>query len=198
MTSFFDGSKTRDATAAVGCCLDDGYVFTIGVWEPKDEVPVDAAAIDNRIRWVFETFTVAAFFADVREWEGYVKTTWPERWADRLGVWAVPGGKMPEPIAWDMRSHSREFALAAEMCEAEIQAGMFSHDDDPRLARHVGNAHRYETQWNGAISVKKETRDSAKKIDACVCLIGARMVYRLALAGAQLQEPSTAFAVRRW
>jgi hypothetical protein len=29
-------------------------------------------------------------------------------------------------------------------------------------------------------------------------VIGARMVYRLALAGTQVDEPSEAFAVRRW
>lgn len=175
---FFDGSKSRDATACVGCCLDDGYVFTVGVWEPHDDVPVDAEQIDNRIRAQFDQFNVVAFFADVREWEGYTKTTWPERWRDQLEVWAVPGGKMPEPIAWDMRSHSKDFALAAELVEAEILEGGFTHDGHPVIARHVANARRYETRWNGAISVKKETPNSPDKIDGCVCVIGARMVYR--------------------
>ena len=195
---FFDGSKSHDATAAVGCCLEDGYVFTVGVWEPKDGVAVDAEAIDNRISAVFERFEVVAFFADVREWEGYVKTTWPRRWTDKLKLWAVPYGKQPEVIAWDMRSHSRDFALAAELVETEIADGVFAHDDNAVTARHVGNARRYETQWNGAISVKKETPNSAAKIDACVCVIGARMIYRMALAGTQAEEPSEAFAVRRW
>jgi hypothetical protein len=195
---FFDGSKSRDATAAVGCCLSDGHVFTIGVWEPKDDVPVDAEQIDNRIQAIFERFDVVGFFSDVREWEGFAKVTWPERWKDELDVWAVPSGKMPEPIAWDMRSHSRDFALAAELVEAEILEGSFTHDGNPVTARHVGNARRYETRWNGAISVKKETPNSPDKIDACVCVIGARMVYRLALAGSGPDEPSEAFFVKRW
>lgn len=197
---FFDGSKTRDATAAVACCLDDGYVFKIGCWEPKDNVPVDAVQIDNRIRWAFDAFDVVAFFADVREWEGYVKTTWPTRWKEQLDqkLWAVPSGKLPEPIAWDMRSHSREFALAAELVWQEIEDGEFAHDGDAVVARHVGNAYQYETQWNGAISVRKETPNSPDKIDACVCVIGARMVYRLALAGVEPEEDSEAYAVKRW
>lgn len=195
---FFDGSKSRDATAAVGCCMDDGYVFTIGVWEPVDEVPVNAEEIDNRISAVFDRFDVVGFFADVKEWEGFAKTTWPERWADDLALWAVPGGKMPESIAWDMRSHSREFALAAELVATEVKDHMFTHDGHAAVARHVGNAVKYETHWNGAISVKKETPNSPNKIDACVCVIGARMVYRLALAGTQPEEPSEAFAIRRW
>ena len=82
--------------------------------------------------------------------------------------------------------------------ETEINEGAFAHDDNPVVARHMGNARRYETHWNGAISVKKETPNSPNKIDACVCVIGARMVYRLALAGTQPDEPSEAFAVRRW
>jgi hypothetical protein len=195
---FFDGSKTRDATACVGCCLSDGYVFTVGVWEPQDNVPVDAEQIHNRIVGVFDRFDVVGFFSDVREWEGYAKTTWPNLWKDELDIWAVSGGKMPEPIAWDMRSHSREFALAAELVEAEIADSAFSHDGNPVVARHVGNAYRYETQWNGAISVRKETPNSPDKIDACVCVIGARMVYRLALAGSEPDEPSEAFFVKRW
>jgi hypothetical protein len=128
---FFDGSKTRDATACVGCCLSDGHVFTVGVWEPKDEVPVDAEAIDNRVQAYFDRFDVVGFFSDVREWEGFAKVTWPERWKDQLDVWAVPSGKMPEPIAWDMRSHSKDFALAAELVEAEILEGAFTQDGSP-------------------------------------------------------------------
>ena len=199
---FFDGSKSRDATACVACCLDDGHVFTIGVWEPRDGVPVDATAIDNRIKATFDRFVVVAFFADVREWEGYVKTTWPQRIRDgewpEMDVWAVPGGKLPEPIAWDMRSHSREFALAAELVQTEIEDGEFTHDGHPVVARHVANAYEYETQWQGAISVRKETPNSPDKIDGCVCVIGARMVYRLALAGSQADEESEAYAVKRW
>lgn len=195
---FFDGSKTRDATAIVGCALDDGYVFTVGVWEPVDQVPVDAEEIDNRLIAAFERFDVVGFFADVAEWEGFVKKTWPERWANDLQLWAIPGGKLPEAIAWDMRSHSREFALAAELVANEILEGMFAHDDNAVVGRHVGNAHKYETRWNGAISVKKETPNSPNKIDACVCVIGARMAYRLALAGTQPEEPSEAYAIRRW
>jgi hypothetical protein len=199
---FFDGSKTRDATACVGCCLDDGYIFTVGVWEPQDNVPVDAIAIDNRIKATFDRFDVVGFFADVREWEGYVKSTWPQRIVDgdwpELDIWAVPGGKLPEPIAWDMRSHSRDFALAAELVATEIDDGAFYHDGNAVVARHVANAYEYETQWQGAISVRKETPNSPDKIDACVCVIGARMVYRLALAGSQPEEESEAYAVKRW
>jgi hypothetical protein len=39
------------------------------------------------------------------------------------------------------------------------------------------------------VSVSKETRASAKKIDAAVCVIGARMVRRLYLASEAASAP---------
>ena len=176
---FFDGSLTRDATALVGCCMSDGHVFAVGVWEPKGEsVPVPE--IDSAVEGAFTTWNVRGFFADVKEWEGFTKVTWPERYADQLDVMAVPGGKDPQPIAWDMRSRSYEFGVAAELTEAEIRDRAFTHDGSAALTRHVGNARRRPSR--GVVSIGKESPDSPHKIDAAVCMIGARMVRRLVLA----------------
>lgn len=197
---FFDGSQSNDATALMGCCMSDGHVFCGGVWEPNPRDPdtrVDFTVVDNRVEALHERFEVVAFFADVAFWEGFVKVTWPERYKDRYQVWAVPGGKLPEPIAFDMRSRTHEFALAAELVEAEIREGMFTQDGHEVVARHIANARQYETRW-GAVSVKKETPNSPDKIDAAVCVIGARMAYRLVQAGAKTDEPSEAFFAKRW
>jgi hypothetical protein len=182
---FFDGSKSRDATALVGCRLDDGHVFTLGVWEPDGshddavEETIDAADVDRVVRASFETYKVVAFFADVREWESFTLTEWPRRYADKLEVWASKYSKPPQPVAWDMRSHREEFAKAAEACHAEILEGSFTHDGHEATTRHVANARRrpYQ-QW---VSIGKESHDSPRKIDAAVCVIGARMVRRLVL-----------------
>jgi hypothetical protein len=180
---FFDGSKSRDATALMGCGVESGDVFTLGVWEPDpndDASTVDAADVDRVVINAFATWDVLAFFADVREWESFALTDWPGRYRDDLLVWAVPTGKPPQPIAWDMRSHSAEFARAAEACHAEIVEGAFAHDGDPRVARHVANARRRPYQaW---VSVGKESPDSPRKVDAAVCVIGVRMVRRLVLS----------------
>lgn len=180
---FFDGSKSRDATALVGCCMSDGYVFTAYVYEPdtahdtEDVVPV--GEVDSAVIGMFERFDVVAFFADVQEWQGFVKVTWPDRYKDTLSVWSAPATREPAPIAWDMRSHTYEFAEAAETCYEEIIGGHFKHDGNPVTARHMGNARQYPTK--GRISISKESKDSPRKIDAAVCVIGARMVRRLAL-----------------
>ncbi|MFC9761658.1 terminase [Rhodococcus jostii] len=190
---FFDGSKSRDDTALVGCCMSDGHVFTLGVWSPGnshdvESTTVDVEAVDNKVAWAFDTYNVVAFFADVREFESLVKITWPQRYRDQLKIWAVPGGKQPEAIAWDMRSHSYDFEMAAELAEAEIREAGFTHDGDPRLSKHVRNARRHDGRYG--VSIKKETPNSPDKIDAAVCMIGARMAYRLVLNGKTEKERS--------
>jgi hypothetical protein len=186
---FFDGSKSRDATALVGCCVEDGHVFAVDVWEPDpahdtvDVVPV--ADVDLTVRRAADRWNVVGFLGDVLEWESFVKVSWPEAFPD-LEVMAVPSGKDPQPIAWDMRGHVYEFTLAAELCLDEIAAGAFTHDGDSRLARHVANMRRRPNRYG--VSVGKESRSSPKKIDGGVCVIGARMVRRLVLAH-RAQQP---------
>jgi hypothetical protein len=201
---FFDGSKSRDATALIGCCISDGHVFvprTIDgrptVWEPdpshdtEDVVPV--VDVDLAVKHVgLEALHVVGFFGDVQEWESFVKIDWPKAFGERLQVMAVPGGKDPQRIAWDMRSNLFDFTRAAELAEAEIREGQFTHDDDPILARHVANMRRRPNRYG--VSVGKESPSSPLKIDAGVCMIGVRMVRRLVLAGA----PKTKRTGRVW
>jgi hypothetical protein len=185
---FFDGSKSRDATALVGCCVSDGHVFTIGAWEPKPdhsgdpdkrwEVPV--AEVDATVARAFRESNPLAFFADVKEWEGFVKVNWPQQYADQLELHAVPTGKEPHPIAWDMRTRTYDFTMAVELTETEIREQKFTHDGSAVLARHVTNARRRPNNWG--TSIGKESPDSPLKIDAAVAMIGARMVRRLLLS----------------
>jgi len=204
---FFDGSKSRDATALVACRVDDGHVFvprqvdgSPTIWEPDpshdtdDVVPVEL--VDLAVDHVFASHKVVAFFADVAEWESFVKVTWPQRYRDRLRIMAVPSGKQPEPIAWDMRSHVGEFTREAELVAQEIADGMFTHDGNPILSRHVANARRSPNRYG--VSIAKESRSSSKKIDAAVAMIGARMVRRLVMAGKTAgKQPGVFYGFRR-
>lgn len=180
---FFDGSKSRDATALLGCVVESGHVFTLGVWEPDSRhdttSTVDVGAVDAAVRAAFDRFEVCAFFADVAEWQGLVLSDWPQRYGDEVLVWAAPSSRPPAPIAWDMRSHKDEFAKAAEAARAEIAEGAFTHDGDSRVARHMTNAR--ERAYRGMTSIRKESHDSPRKIDAAVCVIGVRMVRRMVL-----------------
>lgn len=184
IVAFFDGSRSRDATALVGCRVEDGHVFTIGVWEPDPahttESVVPVANVDATVEQMFDRYKVLAFFSDVKEWESFAVITWPNRYAEKLLISAVPTGKDPQIIAWDMRGHVSDFTTAVELVEAEIGDRRFTHDGDARLARHVANARRRPNRFG--LSIGKESDDSPRKIDAAVCMVGARMVRRLLLA----------------
>ncbi|QFG08857.1 terminase large subunit [Mycobacterium phage MalagasyRose] len=213
---FLDASKSRDATALLGCCMADGHVFTLKTWEPKqshkkvrgedgddtqaDNAQIDLREVDAAVAAAHEEYDVIAFWSDVREVEGFVKVTWPDAYGHLYDtkLWAVRSGQQPEPIAWDMRTHSREFAFAAELVEAEIREGAFTHDGDAVTGRHVANCRRADTRW-GATTVAKETPNSPDKIDAAVCVIGVRLLYKVALANApEPDEPAEAFFTNRW
>ena len=88
---FFDGSKSSDATALIGCRMSDGHVFTIGVWEPGQDEIVSATEVDAAVSWAMARWTVLGFFADVREWESFAKVSWPAEYGDRMTVWAESG-----------------------------------------------------------------------------------------------------------
>lgn len=181
-----------DATALIGCCIEDGHVFTIEVWEPtKDNPQIPVEEVDATVLRAKDRYKVRGFFSDVKEWESFCKVTWPKafRQSGDIEVHAVPTGRNPELIAWDMRGHVYEFTKAAELARAEIRLAAkmaqegsdepldFTHDGDSRLQRHVLNCREDNNRYG--TSVRKETPNSPNKIDAAVCMIGARMVRRL-------------------
>lgn len=186
---FFDGSKSRDATGLVGCCVSDGHVFTIAAWEPKTDTHADEEhrdivsvhEVDAAVDRAFREYNPVGFFADVQEWESFVKISWPEKYADRLEIHASPTGRDPHPIAWDMRTKVMDFTMASELALTEIKGGGFTHDGDARLSRHVGNARNRPNRWG--VSIGKESPSSSRKVDLAVCMIGARMVRRLYISG---------------
>lgn len=190
IVAFFDGSKSEDTTALLGCRVSDGHVFEVGAWEPPEGGEIDPADVDRAVLLMFDRWSVLAFFGDVKEWESYVKTSWPERHAEDLLLWSAPRSTPPAAIAWDMRAHKAEFAQAAELCCDEIEQVAFTHDGSSVLARHVGNMQRRPYQkW---VSVGKESPHSPKKIDAGVCVIGVRMVRRLLLASKEWADRDVA------
>jgi hypothetical protein len=183
----FDGSRTNDATALIACEISTGNIFDFGIWEtaPLDgggrlHIPVDE--VDAAVERAFERFNPLTFFADVREWESFSKVEWPKRYSTRLKIHSVPGGRDPQPIAWDMRTHVGEFTAACEMVNEEITGDIpiFRHDQSGILGRHVFNSRRRPNKWG--TSIGKEAPASPNKIDGCVAMIIARHARRLYLA----------------
>ena len=103
-----------------------------------------------------------------------------------LGTHAVQAGSLNQP-GYMRFDYSYPEAPSAQM-RAEIEDGGFTHDGNWDTSRHMGNARMAE--FRGRITVKKESPKSPNKIDAAVCVIGARMVYRRVLASPEWEARS--------
>ena len=176
ITLGFDGSKSGDWSALVACRVDDGCLFTIRVWNPElfgGEVP--RLDVDAVVRSCFEKYEVVAFRADVHMFESYVDA-WGRDFKRVLKVNASPG----QPVAFDMRGAvKRKFVMDCERFLDAVLEGELSHDGNAVLRQHVLNARRQPTNFD-AVTIRKASKDSAKKIDAAVCAVlafGARQEF---------------------
>lgn len=171
----FDGSKSNDWTALVACRIDDGMLSVIKVWDPdKHGGEVPREDVDATVHSVFARYDVVAFRADVKEFEAYVDQ-WGRAYKKKLKVNASPNN----PVAFDMRGQQKRFAFDCERLEDAVIEREARHDGNPVLRQHVLNAKRNPTTYD-AISIRKATKDSSKKIDAAVCAVlafGARQDY---------------------
>lgn len=189
ITLGFDGSKTDDHSALIGCRLSDGYTFAIGVWDPAEhdgEAPRDL--IDAAVRAAFEKFTVVAFFSDLHPWESYV-----DAWAEDFGKTLEVKATARHPIAWDMRGRQKETTIEIERLHDEIVEKKLSHDGDPRVRQHFHNARRRPN--NFGVTVGKEHRESARKIDSVPAVALARTARRLVLANPKRKQKRSGKAV---
>lgn len=129
---FFDGSKSDDSTALVGCRLSDGYIFTIGIWQkPKGERGEKWLAprerVDERVLEAFTRFNIVAFWGDPSHakddsddstyWMGMI-----DKW---MRVYKVddPDGrwKALDPLYWPVKAGLRSHAVNFDMTATQRQ-----------------------------------------------------------------------------
>jgi phage terminase large subunit-like protein len=172
----FDGSKSSDHTALCACRIEDGALFLIKTWVPQNypsgEVPRED--VDAYVRSIFEKYDVVAFRADVKEFEAYVDK-WGQDFRRTLKVNASPNN----PVAFDMRGQQKKFALDCERFLDAVLEREVVHDGNRVLRQHVTNAHRHPTTFD-AISIRKASKESSRKIDAAVAAVlcwGARQEF---------------------
>lgn len=220
---FLDCSKSEDATGLVACRLSDLYCWDVDVWqrpygwdrERHGEWRVDRTEVDVAVRGAFSRWRVEWFGVDpspaqddVSEASYWMPTIdkWHRDFGSKLAVWATPGAK-GSPVLFDMRlsipggnSRMFEFTKAAEQVQQWIDLDdpasfMFRHCGSPELREHVHNAKARPNKWG--VSLAKVTRDSHKKIDLAVCMVGAVMGARLALNSGKVRLRSGVKAPRR-
>jgi hypothetical protein len=197
----FDGSRSRqkgttDATALIGCRVTDGHLFELGVWEQpadwdtkaKGAWRVDTAAVDLAVRAAFSRYYVVGFYADPAKWETFV-AGWERDFGKRLKVkasrdhpieWWMTGGRTSAAIKSTLELHNAIVGDGPDDDGTPAETGDMTHDGSPALTRHVLNA-RTQSSPQG-VQIRKETPDSANKIDAAVAAILAWQARLDALA----------------
>lgn len=178
VTLGFDGSKSGDHSALSACRISDGAVFLLRSWDPENypegEVPRDH--VDATVRSAFERYDVVGMRADVREFESYVDE-WGKDYRRKLKLKSSPNN----PVAFDMRGYKKKFALDTERFLDAVLEEELIHDGDPALRWYILNCHRHPTNYD-AVTVRKESKDSSRKIDGAVAAIlayGARQEFML-------------------
>jgi hypothetical protein len=207
---FGDGSKSDDATGIVACRISDGLTQTIHVQQPRKGKIVDRGAVDLAVIEAMDLYVVKAFFFDPShakddEAEDDERFFWPlcDEWSRRYGkkfkLWATKTGEHIHAVAWDMTSPTRQaqFVPAVEQLDADITSGEFRFHQIGQsswLQRHLINARRHPGKYG--VSMRKDNRESTKKIDLAICAAGARMLRRL-LQLRDLDKPRTGEAFFR-
>ncbi|MGW2721436.1 terminase [Streptomyces sp. NPDC001492] len=208
---FFDGSKSDDATGLCACRMSDGLVTALGVWQkpanwPAPNTPgfvpyrVPRDEVHGVVENAFARFKVLAFFADPGSgqddddgemyWDTYIDT-WGQTWGPRLALRSVLSGPKAHAVRWDMRdSRNQEtFTEAVKRTHADVLERTLLHDGHKVLRTHVINARRRTNRWG--VTIGKEHRESARKIDLAVCMVGARMLRRMILNSSKRAKKRT-------
>jgi phage terminase large subunit-like protein len=176
---FFDGSRRRDSTALVGCTVEEKpHIFVVAAWEkpPKTktwDVPSDE--VNETVRWAMEDgrYNVVELAADPPGWHEEVRT-WGERWGEDV---KDRDGELWNRVVVYRTNQPTIMGPACEKLGSAAGGREFTHDGDPRLARHVKNA--VVKRSHGYEYITKDHPDSPRKIDLAVGAVGA---YDRALA----------------
>lgn len=179
----FDGARTRDATALVAVEVDTGYVWPLAIWEAPagEEWEVPRDEVETALELAVERFEVLRVYADPPWWETTVDE-WAGRWPNVVYRWYT--------------NRYQRMAHATRACTNAVDAGELSHNGDPTLERHVGNARRRPTSVRDPDTgapmyvLAKEHHHSARSVDGAVALVLAWEARRDAIAaGALRPEP---------
>lgn len=134
VTIGFDGARMRDATALVVTDIRTGFQELAGLWER----PLDAEP-DWEVPELEVTEKVAELMRRYRVWKLYAD---PPHWNNTVGEWSV---KWPDKVEEWWTNRRRPMAAALLTFSEAIQTGRISHNGDPNLSRHIGNAGRVQT-----------------------------------------------------
>lgn len=189
VTLGFDGARRRDSTVLVACDVESGHQVVAGAWERPaqagDEWEVPEDEVDQVVEDAFERWQVWRLYGD------------PPYWETALDRWAGHYGRERVVRWWTNRLKATAFALRA--WQTDMRPGAMSHDGDELLARHIANAVKHRTRMRDADGeelwvIRKDSRDSPRKIDAAMAAVLAWTARRDAIRAGGGPE----YAVAQW
>lgn len=179
----FDGSLYSDATALIGCRLEDGHLFVVGVWEKPEgrasagwEVP--RHEVDAAVHRAFGEWKVIRLYADPPWWQSEIDA-WQAQFGQAVSAW------------WTARE--RQMAAALERFHTAAVTGQLTHEGNPVLDRHTANVRRRDTR-HGTL-VRKDKPKSENKIDAAVAAVLAFEARSDAVAAGELNPTPSRRAI---
>lgn len=207
ITLFGDGSKSDDATGLVACRVSDGLSQVLHVQQPKKGDIVSRDDLDRAVRAAFDRFKVVAFYFDPSHAkdanaEGDSRFWWPmvDQWSTDFGrklkLWPVQSGPRRHAVAFDMALNTNQalFVPAVEQCLSDFDNGDVMLSPSDWLVEHCINARRNPNTKFG-VTIRKEHRESHRKIDLAVCLVGARMLRRMYVLSKKTGAPGKGRAI---
>ena len=187
---FGDASKSDDASGLVAVRVSDGLGQVLHVQQPRNGQVVSRDDYDRAVSDAFERFRVVAFWFDPShakddDAEGDSRFWWPladewsQRYGRRLKLWPVVSGQRRHAVVFDMALATNQavFVPAVEQCLSDFDEGLVTFHRSDWLVEHCVNARRNPNTKFG-VTIRKEHRESTRKIDLAICLIGARMLRR--------------------
>jgi phage terminase large subunit-like protein len=159
MVVMADGSWAGDSTGYVACTIEDRpQMFVGGLWERPDDDPdwrVPIVDVEDSLEQFCRTHNVVELDFD------------PFRWQRSFQVLEERG----LPVVEFLTSSLPRIVPAWQTFYDAVLDKAFTHDGDPRLARHVENM-RLKIDAKGARPVK-EHKMSNRHIDLGICAVGA-------------------------
>jgi phage terminase large subunit-like protein len=151
----FDGSRSSDTTALVGCRLHDGLVTLLALWAPPDGAKqwrVHSSEVDAVLARTIENYDVVAGYFD------------PPLWQSEIESWQA---EYDDNVVGTFHTNSTKMVHAVERFRTDFVEGRVKHSGDSTLGDHVMNARMREVR--GGYWLVKD-RDAAH-IDAAVAAV---------------------------
>jgi hypothetical protein len=148
----FDGSENRDSTALIGWALGDvPHRFTVGLWEGPsgvgyEEWHIPRQEVDAAVYRAFRDFDVRLLVCD------------PAYWQSEIEGWDAEFGE----VVMTNNRDTKTMVDAVQRYTVGLAEGLFTHDDDPNVQKHIDNMAPRDTRA-GIVPIKA-TR--GEKIDA--------------------------------